>query len=401
MSNIYDLIRNFNNDENVIKLKNYYNSLSFMEILGVDRKETVHSTFLKWLFDFQHNYDLGTKPLMLLLDLLIRHDEKNEILADDKEAIILRQANIELEQIVSEFPLGPKQKYGRVDIYISFNIGDHKYAIALENKVESSENKESEENGSYQTNKYYNYFSQQNNKNDEQINFVYVFLAPIFNGKRVTAKCTEFINISYDDIVKFIINPLLSDDNLLDITKFVLKDYLKVLSKPNVIKPNSESISMLGLEDAGEEKILIRHIRKKHKILGERLKSTDENETLKSFQSDDLNKIIIASAWPDVMTKRNRNRTVTFAELGIEPGTVLYLADGSESSRKDKRELTVTTLDLNTTVKYELNGESKISKLSPAAEALSGNDTCRGISWFIYNDGKRDINLLKYYEEKK
>ena len=108
MSNIYDLIRNFNNDENVIKLKNYYNSLSFMEILGVDRKETVHSTFLKWLFDSQHNYDLGTKPLMLLLDLLIRHDEKNEILADDKEAIILRQANIELEQIVSEFPLGPK-----------------------------------------------------------------------------------------------------------------------------------------------------------------------------------------------------------------------------------------------------------------------------------------------------
>ena len=395
---IFKLIRNFNNDENVIKLKNYYNSLSFMEILGVDRLEKAHSSFFKWLFDENYNYDLQEKPLLLLLDLLVRKDTKNTF-DNVKKDIVLRSLNINVKDGVVEFPLGEKQKYGRCDIYIPFDIGTKQYAIIVENKVFSQEKIEKvNDKNEYQTDKYFNYF----NSLDNGITYIYVFLAPIFDNKETHANNPNFINISYDDIVESIINPLLLDDNLGEITRSILLDYLKVLSKPNILDPNSKSISMVSNKNIYEAK-LIGDISDKHSKLGDYLKnSSDENEILKNFLSNNINMIISASIWPEILKKNNRNRNVSFKELGIEPGTVLYLAAGEKKNERDENRLFVTTLDLNSKVQYKFENEVRINSISTAARELAKKDYgLRGINWFIYNNNGKDINLFYYYENLK
>jgi hypothetical protein len=58
-----NLIRKFNNDENVTQLDNYYNSKCLPEILGTSRKELVHSNFLAWIINESESHQLLDFPL--------------------------------------------------------------------------------------------------------------------------------------------------------------------------------------------------------------------------------------------------------------------------------------------------------------------------------------------------
>jgi len=387
MSGIYELIRKFNNDPDVIELKNYYSSLSLMEILGVTRDERVHSSFLAWLFDSNINFDLRTKPLMLLLDLLIQEDEKdkkNNFPVDNRNDIILRIANIIPRKVKKEYPI---DKDGRVDIYIQFDIDDNQYAIIIENKVESKENKETKDKrkGMMQTEKYYNHF-----KNDKsKMKYIYVFLSPYYGGNKVKAHDEHFLNISYSDIVNSIINPILADNNLSEKTRIILEDYLKVLSKPNVINPDSNSIS---LATSKYEDSLINNIETNNHELGLMLLNDDENDIIKEFISN--NQLVVSSVWPGSIRKRNRNRT--FAELGIEPGTILYLSKSEQSNERDTENRFVKTIDELNQVEYTtIDGKVVTRAISTMAKELTKKTSINGFRWFIYNDGTEDINLSR------
>ena len=406
MSDIYKLMSDFLIDSNVIKLKNYCYSLSFMEILRVPRKEDVHSSFLAWLFDPRYNYDLKNKPLELLLNLLI-HEDLNNISVEDKRNLFFNKNNLILSFVQRELPIGDN---GRVDIFIEFSLMNNQYAIVIENKVESSENVEVPDKGEiiFQTDKYYDYF-----KEDEDKKYIYVFLSPTNAGNKVKANNENFINISYDDIVKSIINPLLSNENLSEKTKLILEDYVKVLSKPFVIKYNKESVkldSMLSSEDCDYKKILIKKLREEYKNLGDLLlNSIKQRKTIKDDEPSKYkdienfiinNKLIIELIWPEIA--KFRDSDVTFAELKLPIGTTLYLAKSERSNIRDQREISAIIYDDESAVSYEIDGKFKVDKISNAARELSGK--CyglRGISWFIYNDGNRDINLFKLNEEKK
>ena len=88
----------------------------------------------------------------------------------------------------------------------------------------------------------------------------------------------------------------------------------------------------------GFEFKLIKTIADKHSELGKLLKNgLIENEVVEGFLNNDLNEMISASVWPEIMKKHNRNRNVSFEELGIESGTILYLAMGEKQNvRKSK-----------------------------------------------------------------
>lgn len=382
---ISEVIKNFNNDEDVIQLKKYYDSLTFMEILGVSRKEQQHSSFLKWLFDAKHNYDLGMKPLLLLIDLL--ENKSGTKFLFDKDSI-------EFQSIQTEFPLGKSRD--RCDIYISFHSNHHQYAIVFENKVMATENKDDEKNGLFQTIKYYNYFSSLNNG----VHYIYVFLAPKFGNNVEVAQDGHFISISYDDIVDSILNPLLLDQKLLGNARYFLVDYIKVLSKPSLPFSNTKSLSMIS-SDLGYGKEWIVSIRNRFDDLKNMIQFVEDSRLIE-FQNDELNEIVIATVWPELVNKHNRNRNVSFRELNIEPGTVLYLSKCQFSSERAANSLFVTTLDEQSTVQYEFNGEMVINKLSIAAQQLSGKEYgLRGINWFVYHYNGEDINLSKYYDTLK
>lgn len=442
---IYDLIRKFNNDSDVISLKNYYKSTTFMEVLGVTRNELAHSSFLWWLFNDNVNFDLGLKPLMLFLDLLVNKsaeqfpnneiyisdkekivlNEKEKISEDDKKAIILRKANIKIENIKTEHAIDG----GRVDLYIQFYIENDEYkknhyAIILENKVKACE-KENKEKNKYQTELYYKYF----NKQKSNVKNIYVYLTPALTKNKARAECKKFINITYNNIVDFVIIPLLSDNSLSDKTSFILNDYMKSLSKPIIgresFNKKNKTISMiknpelkksnldneLDVYDSntnyGIDKKLIEsmnNIRKEYyKKFDEELKKNDEEITaiFDEFIFDELNRLVMASAFPSIFNNRNKNNN--FENLNIEEGTTLYFVPNGAGNDIDIKKVARTEDSLNK-VSYvdEETKEVRYGSISSIAKIFKGvSYPINGFRYFAIKEGNKYINLNEINKKER
>ena len=226
-------IRKFNNDENVSKLENYYHSKSLPEIIGASRKELAHSGFLAWILNNTESHMLGGFPLKKLLELLVIYS-KDKQLNDKKElydSIII--SDFELDNIYIETERSIKD-VGRLDIYIETTIKyldkEKKLRLIVENKVGTKEHSD-------QTTKYFDYYESIKEENDVNL---YVFLTPISSLELMDldlpeCSCKEYIQINYQSVVDFILEPALSK-NITEKTKFIIKEYLQTLSQPTLDK---------------------------------------------------------------------------------------------------------------------------------------------------------------------
>ncbi|MGL1902550.1 MAG: PD-(D/E)XK nuclease family protein [Fibrobacterales bacterium] len=68
---IRNLILTFKNDDVSHRLDKYYNTKSYSEIIGVSRKELVHSNFIAWLLSSSENHNLVSYPLEKFLEILV------------------------------------------------------------------------------------------------------------------------------------------------------------------------------------------------------------------------------------------------------------------------------------------------------------------------------------------
>jgi hypothetical protein len=223
----------FNNDINVQKLESLYSSKSFPEIMGVSRKELMHSNFIAWILNEDESHSLGKFPLQKFLELLVilskeKQQQKYKELFDsfivsDYELLNIK---VEIEKSI--------EKVGRLDIYIESNIvyagKEKKLKIIIENKVGTKEHSD-------QTSKYYKYFEL--NKTEDEIN-LYVFLTPISGIELVELEepeCSskDFIQINYQSLVDFLFEPIIKT-NISDKTKIIIKEYLQSLSQPTIDK---------------------------------------------------------------------------------------------------------------------------------------------------------------------
>jgi hypothetical protein len=66
------------NSEEYIKLYDYYNQKTFMDILGVSRRENEHSNFLAWLFNPSENHGMDDYPLKKLLQTIAFRRKKDD-----------------------------------------------------------------------------------------------------------------------------------------------------------------------------------------------------------------------------------------------------------------------------------------------------------------------------------
>ena len=226
-------IRKFNNDENVSKLESYYHKKSLPEIIGASRKELAHSGFLAWILNNTESHMLGGFPLKKLLELLVIYS-KDKQLNDKKElydSIII--SDFELDNIFIETERSIKD-VGRLDIYIETTIKyldkEKKLRLIVENKVGTKEHSD-------QTTKYFDYYESIKEENDVNL---YVFLTPISSLELMDldlpeCSCKEYIQINYQSVVDFILEPALSK-NITEKTKFIIKEYLQTLSQPTLDK---------------------------------------------------------------------------------------------------------------------------------------------------------------------
>jgi hypothetical protein len=262
---IRDEIIKFKNDPDFQKLENFYYSKSFSEILGVSRREISHSGFLAWLLGNLESHNLGEFPIKKFLDIISKfsNDKLKSKHSDLFNSFVTEDYLIERLFIKSEYAI---KNVGRVDIFIELTLliaGKTKnIKLVIENKVESRENND-------QTNSYFNFFNP--TEKDDKI-VIYVYLTPISTLELIEltepeCNCKEFIQINYQSIVDYLIEPALNQ-NISTRTQNILTEYLKSLSQPSIDEEadghKQELIMALGNE---ERKLLSSFWKKNQKLI--------------------------------------------------------------------------------------------------------------------------------------
>ena len=239
------LLLKWKNDKNIQKLKEFYDTKSFSAILGVERNEMSHSSFISWILNDKESHHLGQFAIKQLLDILLEYGEekiKNSLEIYNQENTKelkfdnLYKALMLNSYIIKDLEIGVEQDlegYGRIDIIVSMTIQSSKEDIELpervnviiENKVDSSEHGK-------QTEKYYEYYTT-NSKYKNDLN-IFVFLLPIATSKlsEQLAECKHFININYQLLADNIFERALNHD-ISDRVRFIISEYLLSLRKPS------------------------------------------------------------------------------------------------------------------------------------------------------------------------
>ena len=208
--------------------------------MNIERRELSHSAFLKWLFDINASHNLKDEPLKKLLRHIanIGTDNwvTNALLTGDYK---IKDFNIETEKAVEN----DKNK-GRIDIFAEFEIFkknngngqtseekelNKKIVLIIENKVEASE-----------SNNQTTIYDEWAKNEHEGHTPILIFLNP----NEEDCSSNNFITISYQDILEYVIEPLLSMEMNVD-TKIILEDYIVNLGQPKKqIKDNGKETGL-------------------------------------------------------------------------------------------------------------------------------------------------------------
>ena len=232
---IEEKLLEYNSSPTVQALTDYYNELSFMEILRVERKENYHSNFLKWLFEDPDLYAISNKHLLMLL--LKRHIQQQGSYFPEtiKNALLTSSFRIENVNAKLEDSISNDKGKGRCDIMIdiSYHIAKektHTLHVFIENKTFSKEHKVGR-TGKMQTYFYHDHYSSQYEK--DNCIFVYIDLTSSLELNEITeSKCTckEFIQINYQDLLDNILVLLSNDSSIQQHKQFIINEYIKGLS---------------------------------------------------------------------------------------------------------------------------------------------------------------------------
>ena len=249
-----DLLTMFNrNNSKNAELLDYIGKKNLFEIIVKTRNEGVHSRFIAELLSGEFfNGQSRESTLFHFLDLLLYRsaieNKTTEINEHLKKKILTRSVLIEKVKPVCELYVKDYQKmYGvnntnsiesddRIDIYLRYKLikpiaGRDTLEIFIENKVNSSE-------FDSQTLRYFEACDNGGHKRPFQL-FVFLTPQPIRDmenyygfDKKYKPTCPHYIHICYQDILNYIIEPLMNDDSLEDDKKAMLKEYVSCLELP-------------------------------------------------------------------------------------------------------------------------------------------------------------------------
>lgn len=198
-------------------LRSYYAQSTLFNVLHIERKETIHSAFIAWLLNPLASHNLGTLPMEKLLCLYAAKAESGSVLANK-----LYNSTYQLKVVagpVCEKTTGSLKNDSdkdRMDIWaeLHFTFDDQSeitVPLIIENKVYSVE-------GDNQTKRYANAMDERGSS------FIGLFLTPM--GEK--AQESRFQAISYQDLLDYVIQPMLSD--LTGTAQMWVEEYIRTLS---------------------------------------------------------------------------------------------------------------------------------------------------------------------------
>lgn len=286
MSNVIKTIIEAKNSSSFIKYNNYHQN-NILGITKVSRWELLHSNFIAWLLDDEsglvpNHYQIYKFVLMLYT---FRNTTLNDKARYDEMVLLKFLDNQFIKTVTVE------REHHNIDILLEIKTKEKILPIVIENKVDSKENGK---NGD-QTKVYFNY--SENKYKDRSVYYdpLYIFLSPAYN--KTNPKQPEFMHISYQNLVDYVIEPLLMMCSN-EISKNNIKTYLQCLSFQN---DNEKGDKIMAISK--EEKEIIREF-------------IDENRNLISIVIESLEDVS-----DDVKDKlKNTIRDNTYYEFNGEKG---------------------------------------------------------------------------------
>lgn len=287
MSNTIDYVSEiikFNNDPEIIALREKYSEPSFFEVISKERSETTYSAFLKWMFQDCVSGKNTISPILQLLNILVKRsreqdqDNGNTSIKELEElqtAILSGGLEITNSQVISELCISDylsqledtggkldaeekikkvKKIQDKLDLFIDCEIEIKKLnytqrlQIIIENKIGSGEGQPKDKDNCdafeykdvAQTERYYMATKRVDSASPVQI---YVYLSPIPSyelskykeiGKEIKPKSQHYIHINYQDILDGIVTPLLTTNTLSPRSKFFLEEFKNQLTFPSL-----------------------------------------------------------------------------------------------------------------------------------------------------------------------
>lgn len=253
------------------ELKQFYANKSSLDIIGVSRKEYVHSNFLYWILDDKEHHNLNTTALKYLLEMyLFSNTEKIKEIFNIDYKEYLKDRDFEIKDLKIEREKDTK-KYGRLDLFLNFNIQKQNYKkeinMIIENKIYSLEN---ENNGEMQTNNYYKWLENEK-KNTVPI---YIYLTP--NDSEPVND--NFKRIGFESYIRNIVERCYFEvDNLY--SKNIIEDYLRSLT----FNDGTETLAITR-----KEMILTANIWKQFSRTIEEIIETENKDKLKNYKKNNI-----------------------------------------------------------------------------------------------------------------
>lgn len=275
------------NSEEFKSLNAYYRKKSFFNILGISRKETIHSYFLHWLFSADESHELGTHAIRKLLEVLVLVKNKlqsgnSQLLfpADIEDIIIcgsysLSHVTAEREHAISD---------GFLDVFITFDfISENihkKLNIIIENKVKSKE-------GDRQTWRYYHYGQGLAGET------IYVFLTPLSNREfemlpEPACECKKFIGLNYQYLVNYVLEPCRNECGVKDAQVFI-EEYLRTLSQPSLQYNERERGEIIMAIGEKERELLLNFWQSNKDLLIAALTALSDDPDLEEMERASIN----------------------------------------------------------------------------------------------------------------
>lgn len=264
---------------------------------------------------------------------------KNAILTD---SLVINSLSVNTEQAIKT----SSKKNGRIDIVMKANveIPDSTVKIIriiIENKISSNEHDE-------QTQTYFDYYEKIKSGNEEEVN-LYLYLTPISSLElsfldQPECSCKCFIQINYQDVLDYILEPALENINIPDKTKFIITEYIQTLSQPSLQEEDSFN---------NNQNLIIMAI-------GE-----NERKLLTSFWEN--NETLILAAMNAISTDGNQDSEV------------------SEEVEKVYNSLTKSSRDYS---KFSINGQGNFNKRGLVCEIIK-----------LYAKSRPDIKLPQLKEK--
>ena len=319
INRVRELITSYH--KSVSQIKRYYERPSYMGLLNVGRKELPHSSFIKWLFSSStFNQNSADSPIMHLLDIAVQRANQQDKIGDDNAISIslsdsiygrlfsISSTSCSLEEVIDK---------RRCDIIIRCKIKDSErdLNICIENKVLSSEH-------TSQTEAYAKSYSSKK----ENADWLFLILTPIASAElddyfslSEKERCIseKFIQINYQDLLDYVLEPLINSVDKNSQAYFILDDYINTLRYP-VTEENDKKRTIMAIGEK-ETKLLNDFWEGNHELIELALEAMSYN---KNLDEDVRNKAKVAY---DSMTSLQTARD----------STKFLIIDVSDSSRDD------------------------------------------------------------------